>query len=163
MGLAELPRSEGVSEMVGGSLMGGLLLLGEVVVTRASEAVEDNVGVACDEETTAGTDIDLMTGLERFREKSTRCGGSGGVDVVGVERGDLATVRRGLGFTGGLSYFFCSASFACGPIFPPCCAAAEAQIAATAVTFPPRPPRADFTSYLTSGSGRGVEIGSRGG
>lgn len=41
--------------------MGDFALLGGE--GRASEAVEDSVGVACDEDMDAGTEVDLNTGL----------------------------------------------------------------------------------------------------
>jgi hypothetical protein len=109
--LAGVPRSDGISEMVGGNLIGGLFLLAGVV-TRASEAVEESVGVACDEETIAGTDIDLMTGFERFRAKSTSLGGSsdGDAAVAAFENGDFAADRSG--FVGGASDGFGPVLFA---------------------------------------------------
>ena len=57
MGFAS-PRADGVSEMVGGSFVLNCML-SNVGLGRARDAVDDSIGVAKEDETTAGTDDDL--------------------------------------------------------------------------------------------------------
>lgn len=148
----------GVASPIAGNTFGALLTWGE---GRANEAVEERVGVACDDDKIAGTEVDLM------RLGFVFCDGTGGFSAAFVDKSvdDLAEMALGVGF-----------GFVSGPLDrlmvagflewadpldgwtlslesdAPACGAPDAQSAATAVTLPPRPPRADLTSYLTSGS-----------
>jgi len=49
---------------------------------RAREAVEERVGMACEEDTTAGSDVPLMTGFTPFATRLCNLGS----DELGVER-----------------------------------------------------------------------------
>ena len=142
---------------------------------RASEAVDDNIGVARDDETTAGTDDDLVAGLvlparpSSFGDESNTATGMEALfasrdlaDGIGFsDRGAGRSVMSGslmrcaitgLGATMGAACFpdvtstDVSIAGLDGPPFDASFAAA-AQNAAIAVTWPPRPPRADLTSY----------------
>jgi len=98
-----------VSGMVGCTLTGNDLLLGLVTGEgRARDAVEDNVGLAREDDTTAGTEVDLIPAGEGRVV--------GGVDdddddedfqSFVLTKGDLAFVVRNTGVAG----FFDPASF----------------------------------------------------
>ena len=47
----------GASSAIDGGTLGALLFFSKAVGGRESEAVEESIGVACDDETTAGTDV----------------------------------------------------------------------------------------------------------
>jgi hypothetical protein len=122
----------------------GVFLLSGRGIDRAKDAVEDNMGLACDEDTAAGADCDLMS-LARLAVRSTNevSGAAGAGDAFG---GVLS------GFAAGLRTFSTTGVDS----FSPAC---EAHIDATAATFPPRPPRADRISYFAAGSSAGGKAG----
>jgi len=57
-----------VSLIVVGIFTDDFSLRGEGIEGRASDAVDEIVGVACDEEIIAGTEVDFTTGLIRLPE-----------------------------------------------------------------------------------------------
>ena len=119
----------------------GAFFLSRCCGLRANDAVEDRVGIACDEETTAGTEEDLITFVRLAVKSANVAGGAGGVDDLGVFAGFFE------GCVGVLFFGFCGlGEMTVGSASTPC----EAHIDATAVTRPPRPPRAERMSYFTS-------------
>ena len=144
-----------VSATVGRSLFPNLTLSIRGGDGRAREAVEDNIGVARDEESTAGTEVALII----FALLSVRFAAENDAGGDAIERwfvGDRVMaggVRESAGLVGcgdkylGIALLDLGGLMGGGDLF---CSlvicACDAQIAATAVTCPPRPPRAERTS-----------------
>ena len=97
--------------------------------------------------------------LARLAVRSAKEGSGSGAELD--DGGTFGDVLTGLaaGFVGTLWRNFCAAAVDFTFTLSPVC---EAHIDATAVTLPPRPPRADRISYFTSGSGVGGKAGKRG-
>lgn len=148
-------------------------------MTRANDAVEDNTGTACEEDKTAGTVVALV-GLDTSRVPSPvpmpvrvstptlmrfrPTGVLPPLGPAGVERAEiglrLSTFSMGFRTAGGDvgNLGFLGADASTGDVSPVLAfgfvlvLALAAKRDATWVTLPPLPPRADRTSYFTSGS-----------
>jgi len=155
--------------MVGGSSSSTFLLFRRGA-GRASEAVDESIGVANDDETTAGDEVALIN-LARFMERSVTLFKDSTAGAVVAARAALAAAGRTgfccctagaflvtvtsetAGVRTGLTTF-AGGTVGClvmGCDGDPFCCIADAQIAATVVTFPPFPPRAERMTYRTSG------------
>jgi hypothetical protein len=106
--------------------------------------------VACDEETIAGTDADLLN-LARLAERSGKECSTGdeeaGFDDNSSCEGVLADLTPGFFERSSLGVCVLTTGFV-----EVVSAVRDAHIEATAATLPPRPPRADLISYLISGA-----------
>jgi len=116
--------------------------------------------MACEDETIAGTDADLVN-LARLAVRSAKeCSGSCG------DRGLVDEDALGDGLTDFAAGFVARPSLGFRVVIEGPAAAFsavnDAHIEATAATLPPRPPRADLISYLISGArDDGGNVGSR--
>lgn len=88
--------------------MTGVFFLSGCWGLRANDAVEDRVGIACDEETTAGTEEDLMS-FARLAVKSANVVGGTGDSVCGDvdDLGGVFAADFFKGWAGVLLFGFC--------------------------------------------------------